>query len=395
MNDKFYTLLLLVFFVSLYIPFLSPSLQCLLMGVICLLSFINYPIEGSKKALRLLLLFFGVEAVYLLIGKGLSWQNTLINSLCFLTGLSICRCIKELSHKQIRILFVCLLSALAYTLLWSYYYLLSDPMYVRNFGYTESAEFVMPFYQAGIKYGNGEALSIVLPLVLAYCVNSKQKLTVAITAVIVFAGIGVQLMATLTTSAFLSIIFCSAVVLRSVFHTMNKARMFSTIFAIAIVAIVALRVFSFDINYQMMMKIEDVNESVNTGQATGQVSTRFELYMQSIKTFLHNPILGLGETADFGTYNENSVGMHTAVFDFLALYGLFALLLYGTWKNVILCCFSYLEHKKKKLYACAIFSLVFLLFLKGPVSIGTNYIFSTAVLGLFIMQEQNRNEIVQ
>lgn len=389
-NSRFFTALLGLYFTSLYIPLLSTGLYCILMALIIALSFIKYPIESGNKALRLLLIFFCVELVYPLVGKGLSWQNTLINSLCFLTGLSICRCLIYLSEKQIRTIFVCLLVVLAYTLLWSYYYLLSDPMYVRKFGYTESEEFAMPFYQSGIKYGNGEALSIMLPLVLAYCVSSKKKITIALTALIVIAGIGIQIMASLTTSAFLSIIFCSLVLMRSVGHTSNKYRLISAIFVISVVVIVALRVFSFDINYQMLMKIEDVNESVNTGHATGQVGTRFELYMQSIKTFLHNPILGLGKTSDFGSYTENTVGMHTAVFDFLALYGMFALLLYGTWKNVIAHCFSYLQDDKKKLYACSVPSLIFLLLLKGPVTIGTNYIFSTAVLGLFIMQERNR-----
>ncbi len=360
---------------------------------ICLLSFIKYPNEDNRTVLPIMIAFFGVEVIYLFFGKGLSWQNTFVNSLSFLTGMSICRCLKYLNNRQINTVFVCLLIALAYTLLWSYYYLLSDPMYVRYFGYSGSEELAQPFYKPVIKYGNGEALSIMLPLVLAYCVNSKKKYVIIATSLIVIAGIGVQVMATLTTSAFLSIFLCAFVVLRSVAHTTSKTRLFSAIFVVSIVAIVALKAFSFEVNYQMLMKLEDVNESINEGQATGQVGTRVELYKQSINTFLHNPILGLGEITEFGNYTENSVGMHSAVFDFFALYGLFTLLLYVAWKNIIVNCVCRLQDDKKKLYSCAIMSLVLLLFLKGPVSISTNFIFSTAVLGLFIAQEQNRNNV--
>ena len=66
---------------------------------------------------------------------------------------------------------------------------------------------------------------------------------------------------------------------------------------------------------------------IETGTGEGQVGYRQELYTASFNTFLHNPLFGWG--VDNGS--RRIIGEHSFLLDYLAYYGLFALLFFAAW----------------------------------------------------------------
>ena len=206
----------------------------------------------------------------------------------------------------------------------------------------------------------------------------------------VILGIITQYMATLTTSFFLSL-GCSILVL---FFFYKKAK-------IKKIVAFALLVFPFIIyfasksqnfeNVQFLTKMEDIQQSIGSGQSSGQVQTRSNLYMQSIEVFLSNPLLGLGNVqSQANTHDTRVVSMHTTIFDYLGLYGLFALLLFTSWKKFLYKSLSIVPPHIRRIYKIPLLALFGLLLLKGPVSIGTNFLFSTFILTLLYYSEYYR-----
>ena len=85
--------------------------------------------------------------------------------------------------------------------------------------------------------------------------------------------------------------------------------------------------FSGGANDEIYRKLADVFTSVESGTSEGQMGYRQELYSASIKTFLSNPILGWG--SDNGSHLI--IGDHSYFLDYLAYFGVFALLIFVAW----------------------------------------------------------------
>lgn len=85
--------------------------------------------------------------------------------------------------------------------------------------------------------------------------------------------------------------------------------------------------FAEDSNTVIFKKLNDLFESLMSGSGQGQVDYRDELYTTSLNTFLSNPILGMG--IDNGS--RKIIGEHSFFLDYLAYYGLFALLYFWAW----------------------------------------------------------------
>ena len=85
--------------------------------------------------------------------------------------------------------------------------------------------------------------------------------------------------------------------------------------------------FSNATNTVISAKLSDFFVSVQTGAGEGQMGYREELYRASFRTFLSNPFFGWG--SDNGS--RKHIGEHSYLLDYLAYYGLFALLLFLSW----------------------------------------------------------------
>lgn len=394
-GDNIFAFLLAIFVISLFVS-ISNNINCVIMGILCLYSFVKYSREFNFKAYRLIIAFIIVDIVYWLIGKGFS--NTSLNGFVystfeFLTGITVCRCVKYLTPRQIKFIFYLFLFVLTYSFFWTVYNLLEDPTFLRELGYAENGSLSIPFYRRGLTYGNGEALAVILPAITAYSLFSRNRMVMVFTMLIVVCGIIIQYVATLATTAFLSSIFCSIVIVSFVYKSKNVKIQIITA-AIMVVAISwGIHFISLNENAQLLIKIADMKDSYSSKQATGQVAGRFELYEMSIKAFINNPLLGLGNVpVEFGASTKNAVGMHAALLDYLGLFGIFALLLFGAWKRTIKDCLNILSEEYKKTYILCAWSLFFLLLLKGGTTLGTNFIFSTAIISIIVNQEQNRQK---
>ncbi len=86
----------------------------------------------------------------------------------------------------------------------------------------------------------------------------------------------------------------------------------------------------FSDNPVLLKKINDIQESLDTKQTTGQVQTRSELYDQSFGVFMKNPLWG----------SNKEIGGHAFFIDHLARYGILgtsflALLLFSVYRESI------------------------------------------------------------
>ena len=393
LRSKIYATLIGFYICTLFFNILSINVKCIFM--VCLIFSGNILCSGANyvKSIKLSVLFFIIAFIYSSLDIGLNTNMVIVQALTIISAIVMCGMLKKLSYTQMKFLTFLVLSLFLYSILWTYYYLLVDPMYIRLFGYVNNNEFVMPFYAAGLDYGNGEGLAIVLPAFLCLSMNAKNIILKITCLIIVISGIVVQLMATLTTSALLSIIFCVVILTMYIISSKRKIPLVIILTLSLFIAVSIFSDFTLSDNVQLIMKMEDVNDSFSSGHSTGQVESRFELYWQSISVFISNPIFGLGKVpTTFGIYDDKTVSLHTTVFDYLGMYGLFSFLLFLAWKNVIAENLKKISEEKRKFYKWAIVSLISLLCLKGPVSIGINFIFSTLLIGVLCWFEYYQSD---
>lgn len=392
---------LLVFLVGLWIasqfvriPYMSIIVTCVLLATIIVLCVVLHPHLLRKNSMYALFAFIFVEVIYMLLGKGLPAIQVLWTSLNFMACTTLCFSFYSFSNKQLNFLYWLMTGLLLYSIVLTFIVLLENPMAVRLYGYgiaDDASTFdrqTWSYYRSRgmYSYGIGEALAVITPAYLALGVMEERSWR---KIVAVFVSIGstlTQIMASLTTSSLLSIIFVIMTLL-SYFNVSKQRKKINATVVILFFAIIGFSLFSFFVSDELMfmLKIDQVEESFETRNAIGSVEGRGFLYMQSIRVFLHNPILGFGDCpVSFGMYTDKMVSMHTAIFDYLGLFGVFALLLYYAWKGAIKSSFEILDKNQKKVYRWCLFSLVLLLAFKGPVTIINTYMFSTVMYGLII-----------
>ena len=100
----------------------------------------------------------------------------------------------------------------------------------------------------------------------------------------------------------------------------------------------------------MSMRINELNQFLLYGNAKGTIdmSARFDLYIVSIKSFLSNPLLGVG---GFYGYDTSIIGGHSAFIDEIARYGILgsAPLFIGLFSNMRYVYIKF-DQKQKKIY---------------------------------------------
>ena len=398
-STNIFTLLVALQLIMMFFPisnmmiFVAIAVITILMGVSINLS------QKLKSALLCILAFIAVELIYSFFGNGMVVPIIIYNGVVFLAAIVICHCFNKLSKKQMNILCNITIGLFLYSITASFILLLTDPNIIRGDAfYLDSGGGTATIARYGgllvpIPYGLGEALSIVVPLLLAYSFSVQQRKEKLLILAIVFGGILIQIMGALATSALLTIIFSLVIFFKYIRNKGNRlVNLLPLILVIVAIALYFIPQIDISENIQLIAKMEDVQDSYRSGQSNGQVSTRSELYMQSIHVFLSNPLFGLGTwPSEYGHYTEDSVSLHTAMFDYLGLFGLFTLMFYAAWKKSILSSMQILPKDRQKYYRWVFASLLLLLVFKGPVSIGTNFLCSTVIFGIIVYREYNNS----
>lgn len=391
--NKLLTLLTTILLSTIFLKLLTTPIMCILMGAIILLCLLINK-RGLNNTISISIIFFlFIALLYQVIGNGESFKNYLLKSLYFLTGLLLTSTLNRITRKQQRFLLVCLLSLLAFSVLATFSILLIDPMAVRFYGYgVDEADMYMESTSlfGMYSYGVGETFSFMMPALLCFALGTKKNvIKFAILAMIVL-GVITQYMAALTTSFFLSLVASVLILLLYIKELKIREILFLILLIIPLFVIIAPKLTSFE-NTAFMTKMDDIDHSLHSGQSTGQLQTRSDLYMQSIEVFLSNPILGLGNIeTQTNSHGNRFVSMHTSILDYLGLYGLFALLLFNSWKKILYKGIGILPPRIQKIYKIPLFALLGLLLLKGPVTIGVNFFFSTFLLTLLYYNEYYR-----
>lgn len=396
------TIFVVIWILSLFLPILNIEVKCGLLLIISLLGLIINPDIKKENHVILLILFIAVQFVWAMFGCGIPNYHALIySSLVYVASVITCGCLKYLTLKQIKFLSGFIILIFLITNLSTFTALLINPNLVREYAYQDIIERNnyenLSSYNFIFPYDVGEGMAIMLPAILCFGVFSKNRLLLITSVVTAFVGVATQIMGTLFTSAILSLVFCVLIFLFFLKRTKGgTARNFLLITLITVVAIAIIPKVSILDNNGFMTKFGDVQSSVIAGNSVGRVETRTSLYTQSLNVFFHNPILGLGKIPEsFGSYNEDTVSMHTAILDYLGMYGLLALLFFISWKKTISESLCELNKDRQKQYRLYVYSLFFLLLFKGPVSIHINFFFSTVLVGVLIRRELLYNDNVQ
>ena len=395
-----YTILLVGLLVSIFLPILSN----VRMAVLCVL-IIGFGIMMdtsilSNRAFWCTAGFFVVQVFYALFGKGIPMVMAVSNGLFFFTGIVVTFNLKLLSRKSIRILMIVLVLFLLFELIGSFVLLLQNPMLLRQLRYTAGSdpyveEMLIAYrYRGLISYGIGEALSIITPALLAFGLHSRKAWASSLFYGLTLFSIVVQMLGALTTSFFLTIVFCLFVLFSKVNFSIRRSKI-GVVVLISILVVVSVLFVRplFERNSLFFSKVEDVGQTISGDESDGQVEGRFDLMKQSLNVCLHNPILGLGDyPASAFDFTEKTVSLHAGVFDYWGLYGVFVLLLFFSWRDTSKIYYLCLDEEKKKCYRWCFLSLLLLLFLKGPVTISINYLFSTIFLGLLMLSDYYRTK---
>lgn len=406
-KNKTLTVLIACFMITMLTPFFGLLIWSIVSLILILYCVFNYTKNTLSKPLLYLTLFFMVAIVYGAIGKGYGLTNGLVLIfLAYYVGTVACVNIKDLTKKQINSLFKLLIILLLYKILGTFFVLLIDPNAVRNWGYlvqltnaTDISQYRNYRYMGMYTYGEGEALSIILPALVSLFLNTKKRPVRICLIVLIIGGLTTQYIATLTTTFLLSVVFCAFVLLRHFFASGMKGGLIKGLGLLAIVVFSFYLIIHNNENDFFLRKMAELEYSYNEGAAVGDVEKRSDLYMQSLEVCARNPILGMGVIpAQYNNYTSQTVSFHTALLDYWGLFGAFTLLFFLCWKGSVQSFLSLLDKKKKRLYSISYISLFFLLLLKGPVSIDVSYIFSTlyiSIICMFDYYNRNANDIIE
>ena len=370
------------------VPFLSTFFFIILCSLITLVGLLSNTSIISSKPFVYMLVFVLVEVLYAFVGKGFVLNMVIYYAAYYFASLAICYNFKFLTHNQTRFLFILMLGLFMFTFIMTFLALQTDNMIIRNYGYGNDSSNIEISMFGIYSYGVGEGLAIVLPALTAYALGLKKRFLQILVIATVLLGLLTQFIASLTTSAILSFVFSLMVVLNSLVTNRKRLGIITALVLIVLTAVFFIPSTRIGENITFMLKMEDINQSYSSGHAVGQVAGRTTLYKQSVRAVMHNPILGLGETPiEYGEYQENTVSLHTSFFDYWGLYGMFIILFGLSWSGLIKKTQTFLSDKSVSLYRWAIVSLALLLLLKGPVTIGINFLFSTVFLAILYLSE--------
>ena len=296
-----------------------------------------------SKSVKLLLFFFVVVIVYSVFGYGKLNSKTLLTQffaiIQILSAFLISNYVRtSINDSQVKFFLAVFIIAITYSVLTTTYIGHINPMAVREYGFGDVGEEDIneaSFYHSlgMMSYSLAHAMSVVAMGLSSIVCFASNKLLRFFSLFLLFFIIRLLFLMTITTALLLTCIGVSLVFVTYLFKGRILISLPVVILIITIVFHTSLPAsvlnFSQDNNEVISDKLVDVLSYIETGKGEEQSDTRLELYGNSLSTFLGNPILGCGK--DNGS--RTVIGEHSLLFDNLAYYGLFALLLFVAWWN--------------------------------------------------------------
>lgn len=337
--------------------------------------------EGSrllnKNSYKYLTFFYLIVCLYALLGHGILNSETFRAQLMSITSIYsifiISDYIKQLNYSQIKTLLFISMIAISLCLAITTYIGFIDPMAIRIYGFgevEESGSEALYFQHSGMmSYPMAHALSVCAAAILLLFCYSENKFLRLFSILLWILSIRLLFVMTITT-ALLAALVASIIILA---HKYSKGKLFLTIFYLSLIFATILlsgilnqfMSFAEANNTEIFKKLFDIAGTIESGTSQGQMDYRDELYSVSFNTFLSNPIFGWG--MDNGS--RTCIGEHSFVLDYLAYYGLFALLYFGAWYKQFMSIYSY-EKTYKKMAICCCIPVIIMVFSKAE-SVGS------------------------
>lgn len=207
-----------------------------------------------------------------------------------------------------------------------------NPLAMRELISTNKDESIIVGGGFGLPYSLSLFLPILLPIIKENGVKSFKSLTLILFTVL---GITVILMSQYMTALLFLLIGYFLVSITK--YSKVKRIMFLIVGFILFFNLYMFLPDIFDMlgfsDLEMLSRRLDEVTSLASGsmQDASDFSSRIELSLTSLKTFSENILFGIGHKYNyhFGRMLANGVGMHAEWFDWLAIYGLFSILLFS------------------------------------------------------------------
>lgn len=354
-----------------------------------------------SKPMTYLWLFFFIVILYSLFGYGKLNEKTfnteLFAAISILSVFIMSSYVKFFKDSQIRALLWFFILCIIYDVIGTTYVSVINPMALREYGFggLEGAELLTAtqYYSLGMmSYGLAHAMSIVaVGLSVLICYSSNKFLKI-VSIVLLFMIIRILFVMTITTALLLSILGCS--IIFAVYFSKGKVLTSLLFVGLLFVAFFSsgLLLTALDFaegnNNEIAVKLIDFVTFAQTGSDEGQAGYRQSLYSVSFNTFLHNPILGGGK--DNGS--RNVIGEHSYLFDYLAYYGLFALLFFLAWWKDFKSSVKRVSKKLRITYYCTFIPVIGMVVLKAQSVCGIMPIFSLVFLQIVFTHLDNEGK---
>ena len=297
----------------------------------------------NRRSVLLFLLFYFMVVLYSSVGLGTLNSNTinyvLYTFVSYFSVLMISYHIKSISKKQISSLLVVFMVVLSFIIVGTTMVSFINPMAIRIYSFGENMpgstyeleEMSMYRSMGMMNYSMAHAMSVVsMGFAVLICYSEKKWLKF-VSGILLFLTVRLLFVMTITTAMLLSaigvtLIFASYL---SKGRTVLSVAFFLLIFVLFFFTglVSSFLDYSQDTNTELYVKLFDLFSSAESGTGEGQAGFRQSLYFTSFRTFLHNPLFG-GAVDDL---SWRVVGRHSFFLDYLAFYGLFALLLFVSW----------------------------------------------------------------
>lgn len=380
-----YLLSVAVAIIAAFTSFFPNEIKAILFLIAIIMdSYVNKG-SGNSTPLKLLFLFYIVSFFYVFVlqrGHFSELRNVLLSYPLMLMCFWIAPGLMKLNRKEAKficyVFLICLIENLIVTAIIGR----TSPWVIRYyFSGVEGdidAVFAKAYSRQGLlSYQSAHQLSLLGCFLIVLFFEEKKSLRKILVLLIAFLSVYVMYLMTITTALLFGVLFMVAV---AAFYSSNgnmKRFIFSfSTFAILVLATGGLtdllQSSSKGGNYEISDKLNDVAETIKSGESQGQVAGRESMYDLTWNAIARNPILG-------GAEGPAGTGQHTLFFDYWAYYGVFSLLLFVGWWKEVKRMKKRLDRKKWVTYLLCLAPIVLLCFFKGPVFL-QDYILSTIVV---------------
>lgn len=380
----------------------TPIISALVFTITIVLIFLRDGIKPFwSRSVALFLSFAAIVILYSAFEKGTLSNETLrMRLFSFVSIFSvfiISNHIKTLNNGQVRSLMVVSIVALLFSVVGTTFVSFINPMAIRMYGFGEVEGFEIDIasrYRAMgmMSYPLAHAMPMVAMAFSVLFCFSKNKYLKILSLVILVLILRLLFIMTITTALLLTVIGVTLVFASYFSRGRTVVALFIVVGILALFFLTGISSIFLDFsnrtNVDIAAKLTDTFTAVQTGIGEGQFGYRIELYKASFRTFLSNPLFGWG--SDNGS--RRFIGEHSYVLDYLAYYGLFALLLFGSWWNEYKSLKSHLSRSLLNYYYYTFIPMGGMVVLKASSVCGTLPFMALIIMQLFFLYINSFNE---